>query len=275
MELVKSIDSNSQWLHLMVDCVQNGVLCESRGLAYKELIAMQTNWDMTEPIVNNFIRKPGFKFMAREAFWILSGKSDVASIQDYSKRIAEFSDSGIHYFGAYGPKFVQQIEYIMLAFKKDLFTRQAVVNVWRESPMASKDIPCTLSLQFLIRENNGFKQMHCIATMRSSDIWLGVPYDVFNFSMMSAYLALCLRQAWGIDVNLGTLCLTAGSQHLYLTDIESHGLHSSRITDTFDTASGEKYRLNLKDYTYGVDLIQELECISKGEQLNGFMSGLV
>ena len=57
-----------------------------------------------------------------------------------------------------------------------------IINIWRENPRSSKDIPCTLSLQFFLREASDQLWLHTIATMRSNDAWLGVPYDTFNFN---------------------------------------------------------------------------------------------
>src|SRR5690606_12261131 len=127
--------------------------------------------------------------------------------------------------GAYGPPWVDQIPYVIEAFKRDPFTRQAVVSIWRPRPAASRDIPCTLSLQYLLRPTvaaYGREQsrltLHCVAAMRSSDAWLGVPYDVATFSVLAAFLAIRLR-AVGVDVRgIGELTLLAGSQHLYQQD---------------------------------------------------------
>lgn len=157
--------------------------------------------------------------MIAESYWILTGDNRVSTISYYSKQIKEFSDDGLHFAGAYGPKVVAQFPFILDAFREDPQTRQAVINIWRESPRSSRDIPCTLSLQFVYRSN----RLHCIATMRSSDIWLGWVYDVFNFSMISAYVLECLKKINPMlfgSAKLGNLYLTAGSQHLYEDDFE-------------------------------------------------------
>jgi thymidylate synthase len=77
------------------------------------------------------------------------------------------------------------------------------------------EVPCTLTLQFLIRDN----VMSTMVSMRSSDIWLGIPYDWHAFSMMSCYLLLILRPDYP-NLRLGNLTVTAGSQHLYKIDWE-------------------------------------------------------
>ncbi|HKJ87618.1 MAG TPA: thymidylate synthase, partial [Gammaproteobacteria bacterium] len=128
---------------------------------------------------------------------------------------------GETFFGAYGPKVRDQLPHVISTLCQDPDSRQAVINIWRESPPRSRDIPCTLSAQWLVRTDEaGRRFVYCVDTMRSSDAWLGWPYDVFNFTMLSAYVAASLARAWGEPVYLGELVLQAGSQHLYRRDLE-------------------------------------------------------
>lgn len=173
---------------------------------------------MNYPIVLSKARNLGYKFMVAEAFWILSGRNDVEFMDKFSNKIKDFSDDGIFFNGAYGPKIIDQLPYIVECLHSDPCSRQAIINIWREKPSTSKDIPCTLGVQFLIRGD----KLYCIDTMRSSDIWLGWPYDIFNFSMLSNYVIYLLYK---IDpkfknLKLGTISLNAGSQHIYESDLE-------------------------------------------------------
>ncbi len=68
-----------------------------------------------------------------------------------------------------------------------------------------------MSFKFLIRQD----KLHIIANMRSNDLWLGWPYDNFNFSMLGAYVALLLYDIYKIEVGLGITTINAGSRHLY------------------------------------------------------------
>jgi thymidylate synthase len=162
--------------------------------------------------------------MAAEAAWILEGRNDVETIAPYSKAISNFSDDGVSFFGAYGPKVVNQIDYCVDALYRDQFSRQAVINIWRENPPATKDVPCTLSLQFIVRHSI----IHCVASMRSSDLWLGHPYDIVNFSAISFYIMLKLNKKLHADrkllLGLGQLYLTAGSKHLYERNAADAGM---------------------------------------------------
>jgi thymidylate synthase len=204
-----------EWLDMINNLLDNGLYAAPRGQNILELLAAQITIDMEYPVVSTAARKLGYKFMAAEAYWILTGDDRVETIAPYSKAIANFSDNGVTFDGAYGPMIQAQFDYIIETLVKDPDSRQAVMTIWRPSPAPSKDIPCTVSVQFLIRD--GF--LHVIDTMRSSDIWLGVPYDLFNFTMLAVQVGLALRDR-GLRVQLGALTLQAGSQHLYVRNAE-------------------------------------------------------
>lgn len=207
--------TNIAWINLLSDIFKKGTVTYPRGHKTVEILANQTEIDMNQPVMSVIPRAMGYRFMVAEAWWILSGQNRVSTISPYSRMISDFSDDGIMFNGAYGPKIVDQLSYVVDTLYDDLNSRQAIINIWRENPRKSKDIPCTLSVQFIVR--NGV--LHCIDTMRSSDAWLGWIYDVFNFSCLSMWIILALRQR-GVELKLGSLTLQAGSQHLYDRDSE-------------------------------------------------------
>lgn len=202
---------NIEWVLTLKKLIDSQLIAHPRGFTIYERLNYHTCVDMHYPILMVPERKLGYKFMCREAWWIMDGRNTVDTITDYSKAIKTFSNDGFNFDGAYGPRVVDQLRYIVDMLEKDRDTRQAVLTIWRPNPRDSKDIPCTVAIQWLIREN----RIYCIDTMRSSDIWLGWPYDIFNFTMLTGYIMLLLRER-GIDnLILGDICLNAGSQHLY------------------------------------------------------------
>ena len=201
------LSTNSQWLQTIETCLTQGTIASPRGKRIKELIGYQTSIPMEWPVLTVKERKLGYKFMAAEAAWILSGDNRVNSIAPYSKAISNFSDDGYFFNGAYGPMIRDQMHSVIAALNDDPDTRQAVLTIWRPNSAKSKDIPCTVSVQFLIRDG----LLHVVDTMRSSDLWLGWPYDVFNFSMLARYVICHLKH----KPELGSLILQAGSMHLY------------------------------------------------------------
>jgi thymidylate synthase len=216
---LSGLPANDAWIALIRRIYEGGAESHPRNLRIKELVCHTTRVDMRWPIVSIKRRKMGFKFLAAEACWILSGKNDVASLRPYSPHIASFSNDGYHFDGAYGPKIIDQLRYIIDTLERDPDSRQAVIEIWRPNPRDSRDVPCTLNVQWLIRDG----KLNCIDTMRSSDAWLGWPYDTFNFSMLSTYVLLLLKErnsAKFADLKLGALWLTAGSSHLYINPKE-------------------------------------------------------
>lgn len=219
------MNANNAWLFLLQSILDSGTEEAPRGQRTLEIIGKTTKFDMSKPLITVKNRKLGYKFTAAEAWWIINGSNRVDEIAPYSKMISSFSDDGITFKGAYGPKIVDQLPWVAEQLKNDPNTRQAVLTIWRERPGPSRDYPCTLASQWLLRRVNGKLTLNCQVTMRSSDAWLGVPYDWFNFSMISAFLIAYMREAYPDtfteDIHLGALTFTAGSQHIYGQHIES------------------------------------------------------
>lgn len=252
-----ALSANEAWVDLLTRVYSSQVSTSPRGLLTKELLGCQTQVDMTRSVVSVRARKLGRKFLAAEAWWILTGKNDVASISPYSKDIVKFSDDGKRFSGAYGPAIVDQLTFVCDSLVSDYDTRQAVATIWRRNPRPSKDIPCTVACQWLIRSG----KLHCVDTMRSSDVWLGYPYDVFNFSMLSAMILLTLRQRDERlkDLQLGTLTLTAGSQHLYESNFKA-------VEQLFDNVSADSYRyFDADDFASPEQLVELLELRKDGK----------
>jgi thymidylate synthase len=89
-------------------------------------------------------------------------------------------------------------------------SRQAVASIWTPRPLASMDIPCTLTWQCFARDG----KLHAVVNMRSSDVWLGLPYDFYNFSQLTGGVA------GELGLMPGALTFNLGSSHLYDRDCE-------------------------------------------------------
>lgn len=214
---------------------------------------------MQYPVITVRERELGYRFMAAEAAWILSGDDKVATIEPFSKRIASFSDDGERFFGAYGPKVLGQLAYAAATLKEDVFSRRSVISIWRENPPTTKDYPCTLSLQFLVRP----PFVHTVATMRSSDAWLGWPYDVFNFTMITVALLQVLREIGGPGYQLGSLTLTAGSQHLYEENFEAAKVAGMKPTELFQYRGLDPWEFKSPEH-----VISHLWSVARGEAVS-------
>jgi thymidylate synthase len=235
---------NRTYKSLVSDVLHAGAMAFPRKMHIRELLFHNTEVPMSSPAITLSDRDLDYKFMAAEASWILKGSRRLDD--GVHKNLVKYSDDGVHMSGAYGPLFVQQLRYVVSKLSDDPDSRQAVVTIWSPSPRDSKDIPCTVSLQFLVRNN----VIHCYASMRSSDVWLGWPYDAFTFSMMTLYVALHLSSR----PDLGRLHLCVGSQHIYerhFTKAESllesntrHGSNLCILTHMFNTPDDLIIRLD-------------------------------
>lgn len=271
---------NARWLAMVETLLRCGEKVEPRGKTTRELLGFQSVVPMAEPLLTVSGRNLGYRFAPAEAAWILSGDNRLSTIAPFARHLAKFSDDGHAFAGAYGPKFVEQASYVARCLAEDRESRQSVMTFWRERPGPSKDVPCTVALQFLIRA----ERLECVATMRSSDAWLGWPYDVFSFSMMAAYVSLLLYRAHGkgtartivppegaavssCPYPLGNLFLTAGSQHLYAIDFELAEAAVAELREAGSrVAPAFAYRpLDLSDFSGPDDLTGHLWRVARRE----------
>lgn len=207
---------NATWVELLSAIHREGMDVAPRGQKTKELLQYTSVVNMECPVITIPDRKMNYNFMFGEAYFILSGSNRASDITPFMKAIGNFSDDGVTFNGAYGPKIMEQVSYVVSKLNQDKHSRQALLTIWRERPHDSKDIPCTVSLQFMIRDG----KLNCHAYMRSSDSWLGWVYDVFNFSMVSHYICNWLNILNDDQVMPGHLFLTAASQHIYQSNME-------------------------------------------------------
>ena len=169
--------------------------------------------DPTQNILKSDIRKLPMRYAIGELLWYLSGSNKLKDIKMYSKAWENLSDDGETVNSAYGyrigKKFgFNQWEHVVNLLRKDPNSRQAVIHIKDASNEPTKDLPCTVCLQYLIRDG----KLHATTYMRSNDIWLGFPYDVFSFTCMQIILA------FELGVEVGEYTHIAGSLHLYSRD---------------------------------------------------------
>lgn len=152
-----------------------------------------------------------------EFLWYLSGSDDLSFIQYYIPGYDQYSDDGVTLSGAYGPRLLRkldnglsQLQTIIKQLRSKNTTRQAVIQIFEmgDSSKKTKDLPCTCTLQFLIRHD----RLHMITNMRSNDAYMGLPHDVFSFTMIQELVAR------SVDKEVGNYKHMVGSLHLYNYD---------------------------------------------------------
>lgn len=193
------------------------------GVKGEVLNAVTVIKDPTRGIVLSDIRKMPMRYAVGELMWYLSGNKDLSAIQNYTKAWDRMSDDGKTVNSNYGwciqHKYgFDQWDYVRNMLITDPNSRQAVLHIKTADDKPSKDVNCTVCLQFLVRDG----KLHATVYMRSNDIWMGFPYDVFSFTAMQCKMAMEL------GVGIGTYTHIAGSLHLY----ERNGSNEENTTKT-------------------------------------------
>lgn len=199
-----------------------------RGMMVKEILGYQFR------IVNPRHRIPYVRgrdlsvhYMIAELLWYLAGNDSTEWISNYSTFWSKISDDGHTANSAYGARIFKphermcatvdenwtQWNYVIEELKKDPDSRRAVIHIRspQDSILATLDVPCTLSLQFFLRND----KVHMVTSMRSSDVILGLAYDVPAFTIFQELLALQLSSELGRPIGLGTYTHLSASLHVY------------------------------------------------------------
>lgn len=177
-----------------------------------------------EMIGGTFIVQPDDDVLIRSSFrpvsadyaivssaWILLGRDDLATLDPFNSRGANFSVDGFTLSGAFGHRLRvldgDQLNHAVELMLGDPSTRRAICFIGRPDDLTQnlKDFPCGSSVQFLLRN----RRLHAVVYMRSQSFFGVFPYDVVNFRYIQWYVASRL------GVSIGALHVTFGSLHVY------------------------------------------------------------
>jgi thymidylate synthase len=219
---VRKFDTLDQmFTGVIKDLLEDGHDLPSRDGPTTEILGYVAR--LNDPRANfmfNPIRKMSPWYAAAELLWYLQGENDITMMKAYAPQYERFvagtHDDGVHAHGAYGYrwKWHDQVEKVIKTLSEAPESRQAVITCWEPSDLdfigKVNDIPCTLSLDFKLRDG----LLYLTVTMRSNDVWLGLPYDTWCFTMLQHLIAYRLRDK-GLCHGLGWYQIQASSMHLY------------------------------------------------------------
>ena len=187
-------------------------------------------------ISNNIIgtRNISHSYMMAELLWYFHGSRDMRFISRFGSMWKRLTDDGCTNNSAYGyilkyKHGFDQIEKIIELLKTDPNSRRAVLNINVPNPyvIKTKDEPCTIALQFVIRNH----RLHCTGIMRSNDIWFGLPYDVVFFTELQKYIAYRLG-------------LFAGTYTHFVTSMHVYDRNISDIRKVLTTEPTSRWHIN-------------------------------
>lgn len=211
-----------------------------RGMKIKEHIVSQI-------VLNNPLdclvtlkeRKLNYRFAIIEKMEYLWGKHDANRIIAYNPNMKSYAGTYNYFDGNYAQRFNFWLDHIYNILKKDPDSRQAVCSIYDATARhQSNDIPCTLTLQFIIRE----EKLNLIVNMRSNDLLWGFPYDINAFCFLQEVMACWLR------IEMGTYYHNVGSMHIYTSPPENYQqlINTSKNNQKFDMEN-PRWRLSYED----------------------------
>lgn len=219
------------WFETLKEQAEKGFHDGSRdGLVVGEIInAITVIEDPTRNIITNPDRNMPMRYAVGELLWYLSGSNELKDIEKFSKAWQRMSDNGFTVNSAYGDRIFKrfgfdQLQYVVDALSANPLSRQAVIHIkdpvdYTQYP--TKDVPCTVALQYLLRGG----KLYATTFMRSNDIWMGFPYDVFSFTCLQILIAFKLH------VDIGTYTHISSSLHLYERDYKKWKESQPKATD--------------------------------------------
>jgi thymidylate synthase len=232
---------DEMWTKILRRLVEDAPQVGSRDGASRELVGYRGVLDsLNDTFLQNPSRNLDPRYAGAELLWYLTGESRVAMMQSYAPSYARFAENDGIAHGGYGTRIrgttemrasglEGQLQGIVEVLKNHPESRQAVMAMWRDTDLPhavtldKKDVPCTLTLQFLLRD----RRLHLVVNMRSNDVWMGMPYDVWCFTAMQRLVAAA------VDARPGQYVHCVGSMHVYDRNVEKAWEALARVDDGY------------------------------------------
>lgn len=159
---------------------------------------------------------PFFHFV--EGLWMIAGRNDLATLTEFAKKMADFSDDGVLVNGAYGYRWRNWFDNDQLAtavklLKANPYDRRVVLQMWdttKDLDSSSKDVPCNTQVYFKAIPINDQVVLDMTVTNRSNDlIWGAYGANAVHFSMVHEYVAAMS------GCRMGTYYQISNNAHVY------------------------------------------------------------
>ncbi len=220
-----------QYLDLMRHVYENGILKEDRtGTGTKSVFGYQSRYDLAEgfPLVTT--KKCHLRSIIHELLWFLQGDTNIQYLKENGVRIwDEWADENGNLGPVYGSQWrswptpegghIDQISQIIEQIKNTPDSRRIIVSAWNVADVENMALPpCHAFFQFYVAEG----KLSCQLYQRSADIFLGVPFNIASYALLTMMVA----QVTGLEA--GDFIHTLGDAHLYSNHMEQAQLQLSR-----------------------------------------------
>ncbi|WP_138477676.1 thymidylate synthase [Dyadobacter bucti] len=229
-----------QYHDLLRHIIQNGVRKTDRtGTGTISVFGYQMRFNLKEgfPLVTT--KKVHTKSIIYELLWFLKGDTNIKYLKDNGVSIwDEWADENGNLGPVYGKqwrswegangKSVDQLQEVLKQLKSSPDSRRIIVSAWNPSELSEMKLqPCHALFQFYVAppdveagETKG--KLSCQLYQRSADVFLGVPFNIASYALLTMMIAQ------ECDLDLGDFVWTGGDTHIYLNHLEQVELQLSR-----------------------------------------------
>lgn len=243
------------YLTLMQHVLENGTDRDDRtGTGTRSLFSpMELRYDLKQGFPAMTTKKLHFHSVVGELIWFLSGDTNIKYLQDNKIRIwNEWADEDGNLGPVYGRQWRawedkdgnhhDQISDLVEALKSNPHSRRHIINAWNVGQLDQMALPpCHCLFQFYVA--NG--KLSCKLTQRSADIFLGVPFNIASYSLLTHMLA----QQTGLDV--GEFIWSGGDCHIYHNHFEQVKTQLSRTPLALPTLNIKRKPADI--FSYQID----------------------
>lgn len=211
------------YLDLMQKILDEGVDREDRtGVGTRSLFGAQMRFDLNAGFPLLTTKKVHLRSIIYELLWFLRGDTNIKYLHDHNVTIwDEWADENGDLGPVYGKQWrrwvgedgrtIDQISNVIRQIKHNPNSRRLIVNAWNVGEVDHMALPpCHLLFQFYIANN----KLSCMLYQRSCDFFLGVPFNI------ASYALLTMMMAQQCDLELGEFVWTGGDVHLYNNHVE-------------------------------------------------------
>ena len=219
------------YLQLLRDVRQHGVRKSDRtGTGTLSIFGRQSRYDLARgfPLVTT--KKVHTRSIIHELLWFLRGDTNVAYLREHGVTIwDEWADAQGNLGPVYGAQWrswpvadgsaIDQLAAVVRQIRQDPDSRRLIVSAWNVADLPRMRLaPCHCLFQFYVAEG----RLSCQLYQRSADLFLGVPFNIASYALLTAMIA----QVTGLQP--GEFIHTLGDAHLYLNHLEQADLQLSR-----------------------------------------------
>lgn len=212
-----------QYHDLLNHVLTHGNQKEDRtGTGTKSVFGYQMRFDLTQGFPLLTTKKVHLKSIIHELLWFLQGSTNIAYLKEHGVRIwDEWADENGNLGPVYGyqwrnwPKpdgtHIDQISQVVESIKKNPDSRRLIVSAWNVADVDQMKLPpCHAFFQFYVADG----KLSCQLYQRSADIFLGVPFNIASYALLTMMVA----QVCGLK--LGDFVHTLGDAHIYTNHME-------------------------------------------------------